>query len=197
MVRSCRSLSFSSSTEGRLAPLLLHLPLPSSLWHPPTAQTRSRGYSQRVVAAASLGCWYRECRISRSAASERIALSLEDTPFVSQQSSFLVTNVMRFDLRSFLQLHQFDVLKESMLVSHAQLRFQLCVCIFFTLTGRASTIPKQSVANPVRGHKEIRRRSTGHIMVRTRYSNQQSYKSLHNPCQVQTPENIGNLFASR
>ena len=34
-------------------------------------------------------------------------------------------------------------------------------------------------------------------MVTTRHSNQQGSKSRQNPCQVQPPENIGNLSASR
>ena len=34
-------------------------------------------------------------------------------------------------------------------------------------------------------------------MVTTRYSDQQGSKSRQNPCQVQPPENIGNLSASR
>ena len=46
------------------------------------------------------------------------------------------------------------------------------VVVFFTLTDRAST----SNANPACGHKEVRR-STGHIMVTTRYSDQQGSKS--------------------
>ena len=51
------------------------------------------------------------------------------------------------------------------------------VVVFFTLTDRASTIPSNSMdANPVRGHKEVPR-STGHIMVTTRYSDQQGSKS--------------------
>ena len=55
------------------------------------------------------------------------------------------------------------------------------VVVFFTLTDRASTIPSNIhtwyvVANPVRGHKEVPR-STGHIMVTTRYSDQQGPKS--------------------
>ena len=60
--------------------------------------------------------------------------------------------------------------------------FLLCV-VFFKLTDRASTIPSNFslkkiyvVANPVRGHKEVPR-STGHIMVTTRYSDQQGSKS--------------------
>ena len=58
-------------------------------------------------------------------------------------------------------------------------RNALCVVVvFFTLTDRASTIPSNIhvVANPVRGHNEAPR-STGHIMVTTRYSNQQGFKS--------------------
>ena len=51
------------------------------------------------------------------------------------------------------------------------------VVVVFTLTDRASTIPViYVVANPVRGHKEVPR-STGHIMVTTRYSDQQGSKS--------------------
>ena len=53
-----------------------------------------------------------------------------------------------------------------------------------------------SNANPARGHKEVRR-STGHIMVTARYSDQQGSKSRQNPCQVQPTENIGNLSGSR
>ena len=52
------------------------------------------------------------------------------------------------------------------------------VVVFFTLlTDRASTIPSNiRVANPVRGHKEVPR-PMGHIMVTTRYSDQQGSKS--------------------
>ena len=40
--------------------------------------------------------------------------------------------------------------------------------------------------------------SKGHIMVTVRYSsNQQKSQSRQNPCQVQSPENIENLFAPR
>ena len=39
-------------------------------------------------------------------------------------------------------------------------------------------------SNPARGHKEVRR-STGHIMVTTRYSDQQESKWRQNSCQVQ------------
>ena len=53
-----------------------------------------------------------------------------------------------------------------------------------------------SNVNPARGHKEVRR-STGHIMVTARYSNQQGSKSRQNPCQVQPTENIRNFSASR
>ena len=47
---------------------------------------------------------------------------------------------------------------------------------------------------PARGHKEVRR-STGHIILAARYSNQQRSKSRQNQCQVQPTENIGNLSA--
>ena len=40
------------------------------------------------------------------------------------------------------------------------------------------------------------RRSTGHIMMTTRYSNHQGFKSRQNPCQVQPTEDIGNISAS-
>ena len=53
-----------------------------------------------------------------------------------------------------------------------------------------------SNTNPDRGHKEVRR-STGHIMVTTRYSNQHGSKSRQNPCQVQPPKDIGNISAPR
>ena len=50
------------------------------------------------------------------------------------------------------------------------------------LTDRASTIPSNSMdANPARGHKEVPR-STGHIMVTTRYSDQQRSKSRSKVC---------------
>ena len=45
--------------------------------------------------------------------------------FVPQQSPFLVTDVLRLDISRLLQLHRFDILEESMLVSHAQLLLQL------------------------------------------------------------------------
>ena len=50
---------------------------------------------------------------------------LPDTPFVSQQSRFFVTYVLRLNLLRLLQLHRFDVLEEPVLVSHAQLLLQL------------------------------------------------------------------------
>ena len=51
------------------------------------------------------------------------------------------------------------------------------VVVFFKLTDRASTYPViYVVANPVRGHKEVPK-STSHIMVTTRYSDQQGSKS--------------------
>ena len=52
-----------------------------------------------------------------------------------------------------------------------------------------------SNVNPARGHKEVQR-STGHIIVTTRYSDQEGSKSRQNPRQVQPTENIGNLSAS-
>ena len=54
----------------------------------------------------------------------------------------------------------------------------IVVVVFFTLTDRASTIPSNILrgANPVRGHKVVPR-SKGHIMVTTRYSDQQGSKS--------------------
>ena len=55
-------------------------------------------------------------------------------------------------------------------------QYVVVVVVFFTLTDRASTIPIYVVANPVRGQKEVPR-STGHIMVTTRYSDQQGSKS--------------------
>ena len=62
-----------------------------------------------------------------------------------------------------------------------------------TVTQQASHRPIK--ANPACGHKEVRR-STGHIMVTTRYSNQLGSKSRQFSCQVQPPENIGDLSAS-
>ena len=51
------------------------------------------------------------------------------------------------------------------------------VVVVFTLTDRPQPYPViYVVANPVRGHKEVPR-STGHIMVTTRYSDQQGSKS--------------------
>ena len=51
------------------------------------------------------------------------------------------------------------------------------VVVFFTLTDRASTIPSNiRGCYPVCSHKEVPR-STGHIMVATRYSDQQRSKS--------------------
>ena len=56
------------------------------------------------------------------------------------------------------------------------------VVVLFTFTDRASTIPSNNMdANPVRGHKEVPR-STGHIMVTTRYSDQQRSKSRQKVC---------------
>ena len=54
-----------------------------------------------------------------------------------------------------------------------------------------------SNANPARGHKDVRRWSTGHIVVTTRYSNQQGFKIATKPLpdQVQPPENIENVLA--
>ena len=57
------------------------------------------------------------------------------------------------------------------------LNCSVVVVVFFTLIDRASTYPVMYVvANPVRGHKEVPR-STSHIMVTTRYSDQQGSKS--------------------
>ena len=63
------------------------------------------------------------------------------------------------------------------------------------VTQQASHRPTKRQSRPF-GHKEIRR-PTGHIMVTTRYSDQQGSKSRQNPCQVQPNENIGNLSARR
>ena len=64
------------------------------------------------------------------------------------------------------------------------------------LRGHSESYQDLSNANSARGHKEGRR-SRGHIMVITRYSNQQGSTSRQNSCQVQPPENIGNLSPSR
>ena len=53
--------------------------------------------------------------------------------------------------------------------SHTHYWYEVVV-VFFTLTDRPQTYPVlYVVANPVHGHKEVPR-STGHIMVTTRYS---------------------------
>ena len=67
------------------------------------------------------------------------------------------------------------------------------VVVFFTLTDRASTI--YVVANPVHGHKEVPR-STGHIMVTTRYSDQQGSKSRQKVMRLykQWPRRISKRF---
>ena len=52
-----------------------------------------------------------------------------------------------------------------------------CCCLHINRSGLNHTYPViYVVANPVRGHKEVPR-STGHIMVTTRYSDQQGSKS--------------------
>ena len=52
-----------------------------------------------------------------------------------------------------------------------------CCCLHINRSGLNYTYPViYVVANPVRGHKEVPR-STGHIMVTTRYSDQQGSKS--------------------
>ena len=63
-------------------------------------------------------------------------------------------------------------------LEHNQEITNYSVVVFFTLTDRASTIYPviYVVANLVRGHKEVPR-STGHIMMTTRYSDQQGSKS--------------------
>ena len=53
-----------------------------------------------------------------------------------------------------------------------------------------------SNANPARGYKKIRR-STGRIMVTTRYSIQQGSKLRKKTYEVQPSQNTGNLSASR
>ena len=53
-----------------------------------------------------------------------------------------------------------------------------------------------SNVNPARGHNEVRR-STGQILVTTRYSDQERSQSRQNPCQIQPTKNIGNLAGSR
>ena len=58
-------------------------------------------------------------------------------------------------------------------------------CCIFTLTDRASIIPCNIIrgcqSGTVRGHKEVPR-STGHIMVTTRYSDQQGSKLRQKLC---------------
>ena len=65
-----------------------------------------------------------------------------------------------------------------------------------TTTTLSLQLKNLSNANPICGHKEVRR-STGHIMVTTHSSNRQGYRSRQNLCQVQPTANIGNLSASR
>ena len=62
------------------------------------------------------------------------------------------------------------------------IHINVTVAVFFTLTDRASTM----VANPVRGHKEVPR-SMGHIMVTTRYSDQQGSKSRQKVMRLYKP----------
>ena len=57
---------------------------------------------------------------------------LADTPFVGQPSPFLVTDALSFDLLPLIQLHRFDVLKESVLVSHTNCFSNSTTCISYT-----------------------------------------------------------------
>ena len=55
-----------------------------------------------------------------------------------------------------------------------------------------------AVSNPRRGHKEVRRRSTGHtILLTIRYSNQQDSKWRHNNFQVQPQREHGKLIRDK
>ena len=79
-----------------------------------------------------------------------------------------------------LLIHTFSVLslqlKKTTVTQQVRHR-HVVVVVFFTLINRPQPYPViYVVANPVRGHKEVPR-STGHIMVTTRYSDQQGSKS--------------------
>ena len=75
--------------------------------------------------------------------------------------------------------------------SNSVLRTRCFCCCIVTLTDRASNIPSNNMdVNPVRGHKEVLR-STGHIMVTSRYSDQQRSKSRQKVCDfTMAPTNI-------
>ena len=64
-----------------------------------------------------------------------------------------------------------------------------------TVTQQISHIPIKCQSRSY-GYIEVRR-STGHSMVLTCYSDQQRSKSPQNSCQVRPSQNIGNLSASR
>ena len=77
--------------------------------------------------------------------------------------------------------HHGTTLSMMYLLPHYMFFFHIVVVVvIFTLTDRASTIPSNiRGCQSVRKHKEVPR-STGHIMVTTRYSDQQGSKSRQN-----------------
>ena len=70
-----------------------------------------------------------------------------------------------------------------MVIGSLQCMYVVVVVVFFTLTDRASTIPSniRGCQSGIPGHKEVPR-STGHIMVTIRYSDQQGSKSRQKLC---------------
>ena len=110
---------------ARPAPMLSRVPLLSLLWQSPPPgldPEGTRDWLQRQP-LRYVGIEHFGFRVQQR--TEQSHPSLADMPFVAQQSSSLVTDTLWFDLLRLLQLHRFDVLEESMLVSHTQLLRQL------------------------------------------------------------------------
>ena len=95
------------------------------LWQSPLPWARSRGRSRLVAAVALWNVGIELVGFGIQQRAEESHPSFVGTPLVTQQSAFLVTDALWFDLLRCLQRHGFDVLKESMLISHAQLFIQL------------------------------------------------------------------------
>ena len=120
-VRSCRSPSFSSSTGRPSGPTVFALAIAFiAVAISSSVSSISRALTTGCC-GVSLGCPDLACWIPRQQRAEEPYPSLADTSSVPQQSPFFPRHG-RIAIRhssSPLTAHIFDVLEESMLVSHA------------------------------------------------------------------------------
>ena len=125
MIRPCRIPSFSSSTGSSSGPTAFASVITLFITVAISSVGRSRRRTRRVVEGASLGCRDLSCRILRSEVSGRIAPVSHGCALCPAAVSLPRNGRTAIRPSRLLHLHRFDVLEESMLVSHTQLLLQL------------------------------------------------------------------------